>query len=410
MAAAPPVPATVTVRAGDVAGLVAAIRAANAKPGARTIVLEAGTYTLTTATDFTERDSGLPSITSRIRLVGAGANRTIIERAASAPIFRIFHVSANGQLTLNRLTVRGGSVLGETVRGEGGGILNRGQLTVRSALVDGNFATFDGGISNYGTVLLLHSTISNNRSTFESGGVGNFGRMLILDSAITGNENTYSGFGGGILNTGRLLVVDTTLGNNRAWDSGGGIFNSGRALIASSTLSANSQYSVFGGDGGGIENGPAGVIAMINTVLAGNSSFHNLSPDCAGQVLSLGHNLIGSLTGCTLALATGDRVVDPQLAAFTDDGTPGHGHFPLQPGSPAINAGNAAACLPTDQLGQPRAGKCDIGAIEFYSRPGALQMGDQADSAGGDNLAHWTAASAAFCRAAGAADFDPFKD
>ncbi|HSX81290.1 MAG TPA: choice-of-anchor Q domain-containing protein [Candidatus Saccharimonadia bacterium] len=50
---------------------------------------------------------------------------------------------------------------------------------------------------------------------------------------------------------------------------------------------------------------------------------------------------------------------------ITDDGTPGHGYFPLLPGSPAIDAGNDAACPSTDQLGQRRVGPCDIGAIRF---------------------------------------------
>jgi hypothetical protein len=45
--------------------------------------------------------------------------------------------------------------------------------------------------------------------------------------------------------------------------------------------------------------------------------------------------------------------------------TPGHGHFPLLPDSPAINANADEACPETDQLGQPRVRPCDIGAIEF---------------------------------------------
>lgn len=53
------------------------------------------------------------------------------------------------------------------------------------------------------------------------------------------------------------------------------------------------------------------------------------------------------------------------MGTFTDDGTPGHGHFPLLPASRAINAGNDAVCPPTDQLGLPRVGICDIGAVEF---------------------------------------------
>ena len=36
------------------------------------------------------------------------------------------------------------------------------------------------------------------------------------------------------------------------------------------------------------------------------------------------------------------------------------------PGSPEIDAGNDVACPPTDQLGTPRNGRCDIGAVEFY--------------------------------------------
>ena len=38
----------------------------------------------------------------------------------------------------------------------------------------------------------------------------------------------------------------------------------------------------------------------------------------------------------------------------------------MLPGSPAIDAGNDAACSATDQLDTPRLGACDIGAIEFY--------------------------------------------
>jgi hypothetical protein len=39
--------------------------------------------------------------------------------------------------------------------------------------------------------------------------------------------------------------------------------------------------------------------------------------------------------------------------------------FPLLPDSPAIDAGHDEVCPETDQLGQPRVGRCDIRAIEF---------------------------------------------
>jgi hypothetical protein len=56
---------------------------------------------------------------------------------------------------------------------------------------------------------------------------------------------------------------------------------------------------------------------------------------------------------------------DPGLGAFVDDGMPGKGHFPLNFGSQAVDAGNPNACLQADQLGLLRIGICDIGAVEF---------------------------------------------
>jgi hypothetical protein len=49
---------------------------------------------------------------------------------------------------------------------------------------------------------------------------------------------------------------------------------------------------------------------------------------------------------------------------MANDGTPGHGQFPLLPGSPPAGAGNDAMCPPQDQLGHPRVGVCDIWAAE----------------------------------------------
>ena len=89
---------------------------------------------------------------------------------------------------------------------------------------------------------------------------------------------------------------------------------------------------------------------------------------------SQGHNLVGEPTGCDITLLPSDLTGDPGLEAFIDDGTPGNGHFPLLPTSPAIDAANDAACPPIDQLGQSRIGRCDIGAIEFHADCADLAM------------------------------------
>ena len=69
------------VASGDVTGLIAAINAANSTGEENTIILEAGTYTLT-AVNFTDINgsTGLPSVTSTLTIQGARADTTIIER------------------------------------------------------------------------------------------------------------------------------------------------------------------------------------------------------------------------------------------------------------------------------------------------------------------------------------------
>src|SRR5262245_44504254 len=121
---------------GDLACLITAINTANATGEENTITLEAGTYTLRVVDNTTEGPNGLPSVTSPLTIQGAGAESTVIERAASAPNFRLGYVTQAGSLTLIGLTLRGGSAgLGS---GGGGGLLNRGTLTVTHSLFDNN--------------------------------------------------------------------------------------------------------------------------------------------------------------------------------------------------------------------------------------------------------------------------------
>ena len=87
--------------------------------------------------------------------------------------------------------------------------------------------------------------------------------------------------------------------------------------------------------------------------------------DCHGVITSLGNNFIGNPAGCNITLQLSDLTGDAELGTFTDDGTPGNAHYSPLPLSPVIDAGNNSACPKTDQIGQPRKPKCDIGAVEF---------------------------------------------
>jgi hypothetical protein len=130
---------------GDVACLIAAIDTSNANGESNLIRLAAGTYTLTAANNDTDGSNGLPSITSPLTIGGNGSGNTIIERAATAPQFRVFHVAQSGLLNLADLTIRGGRWVGENTFG-GGGILNRGTTVITHSAVTNNFSESGGGL------------------------------------------------------------------------------------------------------------------------------------------------------------------------------------------------------------------------------------------------------------------------
>jgi hypothetical protein len=238
---------TFNIPDGDVCGLIAAINAANTSPGADTINLApGGTYTLTAVNNSTAGDSGLPAITSQITINGNGAT---IQRDLGAPSFRIFYIAGPnaGDLTVNRVTVRGGGLFST-----GGGIHNRGTLKVIDSLVIGNRGDGGAGIYNEnGVVELIKSTVSGNADRFFGAGIyndGNAATLTLNNSSITGNS-------------GRLR--------------GTGIYNdAGTATLINSTVSGNIH-------GTGIGNDAGGKVTLINSTVSGNGG---TAPDDGGGI------------------------------------------------------------------------------------------------------------------------------
>jgi hypothetical protein len=316
-----------------------------------------------------------------------------------------------GILTLTNVTLANNNTFAFGTAG-GGLFNNGGTVTLARTLLTRNLASFGGGLcTSGGTVLLVDSIVSSNGfspvGTPDSGGIlnENGGVLSLIHSTLTDNtaesgggltnrcgsglsfpptslpcstaailESTIANNGatlfdgGGIINGGTLTLLNSTVASNSG-HFGGGIDNAGTLIITNSTI-ANNDANI----GGGIRN--SGVAVLANTILAQNTaSIAFPSPDCGGipilpppMVTSLGNNLIGDPTGCPITLRPTDLTGDPRLGAFTDNGTPGNGHFPLRRGSPAIDAGNDAFCPPADQLGRRRLGPCDIGAIRFRHR------------------------------------------
>ena len=109
---------------------------------------------------------------------------------------------------------------------------------------------------------------------------------------------------------------------------------------------------------------------LLNNLIAGNTGPTD-SPDVAGEVNSLGGNLIGNATGSTGFIPGEDLIgtsaapINPLLGPLANNGGPTQTHALLS-GSPAINRGINASLPSTDQRGLPRlvGPRVDSGAFE----------------------------------------------
>jgi hypothetical protein len=385
---------------GDITCLIASINNANAVSGEHIINLEPGSYTLQTIDNISDaRESGLPSVRGFIRIrAAADEPATIIERDLSAPFFRIFHVSASGQLIVEGVTIqRGGGLPADVSTGSAifnlgttslydsivrdstassGAIHNAGTLNVfRSIIVDNHGGHEGGGIqNNRGNVLVENSTIAHN-SSIGAGGIANFdGSLVIRNTAILLNTTDIVQTGGGIFNVrGNVDIFNSTIAQNQGSRviGGGGIYNSaGTVSITNSTIRENHALSDF--RAAGLVN-DGGLLRIQNSVIAGNilDRGGTVSPDCSGAITSLGNNVFGDLGNCDITLQPTDLIGDPGLGALVqmgEDDQPGKAFYPVLPGSMIINRANPDACPVKDQLGNPRVGTCDIGAVEFQER------------------------------------------
>ncbi len=285
---------------------------------------------------------------------------------SGAGALTLFAVNAGRTLALSNLVITGGAT-----GGNGGAIYNGGALSITNATVSGNSASRGddyygtsangGAIFNVGSIVVTGSTFSTNSASSSWGLYGT------------------SANGGAIFNAGgRILVANSTFSGNSvgaSWDvygtggNGGAIFNSGGTLwVTSSTFSANSasasyNYYGVGGRGGAL----FGEGRLTNTIIAGSPSGGN----CSGTFVDGGHDL-DSDGSCGVGAATNPRL-DP--TGLADNGGPTR-TIGLQAGSPAIDAGDEAACAAApvngiDQRGFARPGtgaaSCSVGAFEYDS-------------------------------------------
>ena len=107
-----------------------------------------------------------------------------------------------------------------------------------------------------------------------------------------------------------------------------------------------------------------GNVSSTNSIIANNNG---IFPDCGSPINSLGHNIDSDGT-CGLTAAGDQSNTDPMLRDLLPGGGSGSPMVhALMPGSPAIDAGDNAACPAKDQRGvvRPVGAACDVGAFEL---------------------------------------------
>ena len=295
-------------------------------------------------------DRLLPRITSDITIEGNGYTISGDNR------FRIFNVT-EGRLTLNNARLTKGKV---PPNAKGGAVLveNVGQLVVNDSIFSESMAKEGGAIfiTNPGSRLIINNSsfIDNRAIAFGAGGaiVMEDGKAVINNSSFVKNRSDNVGGAIGTWGSGEISVTNSTFSGNTA-KSGGAVYSGGASLsFAHVTLADN-----YADDGGAIaifENYPSRV-RVRNSIIFDQRDRVRL---CAGKTLAESRgNLIGDST------CDGRASGDPLLGELT--GSPGY--YPLEAGSPAIDAADQAYCAGTDQLGRsrPLGARCDIGAIEF---------------------------------------------
>ncbi|MBC8291245.1 MAG: FG-GAP repeat protein, partial [Planctomycetes bacterium] len=311
----------ISLTAGGDSTLRSAIQTANEDAGLNTIVLEAGsTYVLDIGPSGEDlAASGDLDITQNLLILGNGATIQI-----NGGLDRVFDIHSGATLTLEELTITGGSVSGAGTDGSGGGIRNAGTLNLTASLLHGNSATTGGAIASTGTLAITNSTISTNTAT----------------------------------------------------DAGGIEVSGGTATLLHATLTANDATTATGG----LRQSSTGSVTPTSTLVAGNTS--PTDPDTTGTFTAT-FSLIGdagTATGLTDGVdsnqvgASGSEI-DPLLGPLANNTGPTMTHR-LLAGSPAIDTADNASAPATDQRaitrpvnGNPKEdafANADIGAVERF--------------------------------------------
>jgi CSLREA domain-containing protein len=329
--------------------LRAAVMQANFTGGV-TIIVPAGTYTLTRPGFDDNALVGDLDITKDVTIQGAGSSLTIIDGNGSVTHDRVFQILSTAQnVTLSGMTVRNGESLSSSVGTIGGGgllIEGAAQVHLSNVIFDGNTGQNGGGIyanfsSTGGSLQLDHVVIRSNKAI--AGGVGAGGgiftylpsstsQFTIQDSQVY--SNTADGTGGGLFVQGNnqtqwsikrseiysnmaasggaignfvpLSLSDSSLHDNHVSFDGGAMEAFSPYVILRTTLNANSA----GRYGGGIFNlqDGAGMTSFQDFAHIETTAFSGNAAKYGGAIYHDGFITPGSLLTLVNSTVSGNSV------------------------------------------------------------------------------------------------------
>jgi RTX calcium-binding nonapeptide repeat (4 copies) len=346
-----------------------AVLVANSNPGADTILLPGGTYTLTIANNPISQ--GDLDVSENLDIKSTGPGAATINGNGTVTGDRVLQVEG-GALSLFGVNVEGGIAPSEANGNHfGGGVrVDSGAFYMYGGDVRGNsvpgVGDLGGGIYTQGHTVLHRVEISGNTATGGPGGfgggiyTGGNGLTEIYDSKFFDNLAQYggalasaSGVVGGV-SAASVNVVRSQLGFNQANVLGGAAFvvgspasgginyNFTNATVNNNTAGGSDPDSGAGAirvrdatvnltnstvtrntakDGGGIAAKDDGnnvtSVTLADTILAGNLDSNHAdgnNPDCvdpdgvvATHFQTQGYNIVGNVEGCFLHPINGDQ-------------------------------------------------------------------------------------------------------
>ena len=323
--------------------LRAAILQANHLPGADSILLPAGIYTLTRPGHDGSGLNGSLTISESLTIQGAGSGAVILDGNGPITGDRVFQILPSAAtVSLNGLRIRNGQAPAAGPNPLDGGAIYRDgssaalplpSLQLSDVVIESSSAANGGGLFALSGQLTLSGTrITQNSAANQGGGLyAAASTLTVQDSQVSGNSaatgggfyltdiadgqitrvdffsNSASSSGGGLSNTASpanpdslLIVQDSSFYNNTAALNGGALADTSSLTLLRSLL----DHNAAGAFGGGLMLDQAGLESTVlikrstlsaNSATSGGGIYHT-DACCEASILALQNSTLSANT------------------------------------------------------------------------------------------------------------------